>query len=669
MTTPTDVLFSGLTGSDFEFQFPFEYLDKADVRVFLNEAPVDPVVYEVDGNTVRWKGQPYPIGDLLSARFTDITKKEVDYVKTSALRTADLNRQNDQFIFALQELTNRGGSGGGGVIPGYPGGSTGPVIEDPTGEGPLIDFIDGMIAEYDVIIQAALANLEGQINAFDQAATTLSEDVAGWQALLDQYTAGFEGRINTVEIENDEIAALVSQVQTQTEETAATVRLLQLTTVEGQASLVTQLDSRVGDLESSLTDVLNVQGDLAQRIGSLESSDGVNASLIQTLQQTTADQALQISNQQTLVDGVTSQIGSLQLTTDTLASDLQTLSVSTGEFDNRVSTLETATDSVANRVSNVESSTGDISARVTTLEQTSASGNAVAIQQLQTDVDDLQNSVTNVQATTTSNASQISQLTSQGNNFSSRIGTLETTSNGLASSVSALNSRVGAAEADVTQIAQVAAAADGKASGIFGVTVNSNGNISGFKLSNNGTRSDFVIQSSTFRIERPGTSPKQIFSVNTSTGVVKMPGVEVDTLSANSIETENLVVGSVSETVSDSRSGVGIPSNQSWVRVHNFNFNKARGGFYRFDFSTDIQYNSGVEAGIEVKLEINGVYRTSFFFKPATYFKSTWTGSYVGLQSNGNCNVEVFVKASNTQGGISGMSVARSVAIIQDLKA
>jgi len=293
----------------------------------------------------------------------------------------------------------------------------------------------------------------------------------------------------------------------------------------------------------------------------------------------------------------------------------------------------------------------------------------VAIQQLQTDVDDLQNSVTNVQATTTDNATQISSLTSQGTNFSSRIGTLETTQSGLSSSVSALNTRVGEAEADITQIAQVAADADGKASAIIGFTLNANGHISGMRQSNDGARSDTVFTTSTFRIARPGFSSFVPFSVNTSTGVVSMYDVEVNSLAANSIETENLKVGSVSETVADTRGLIGVPSNQSWVRIHNFNFNKARGGYYRFNYSTDIQYNNGAEAGIEVRLRINGQDRRTFRHKPDTYFISTWNGAYSGLQGAGLCNVEVFVRASNTQGGISGMSVTSSLAIIEDLRA
>lgn len=667
LTTPTDVFYAGLSGSDHEFNFPFDYLDPENVRVFLNEALVSPEVYEVDGNTLRWKAQPYPIGDLLVSRFTPINNKEVEFF-SGALRTADLNRQNDQFIFALQEMQNRG-TDGTVTVPDVGNPGSGPVIDDPASEGPLVDYINDQIDAYNLQVQSALANLAGQINAFEQTSATLSTEVDGWQALLDNLSSSLDGRISTLEISSDDIAATISQLQTETDDAHALIRQLQLTTTEGQASLVTQLDSRVGDLESNFTSILNVQGQLSQSIQSLESSDGQHTSNIQTLLQTTASQTTRLNDQQTLVNGVQSQIGQLQITSDDLTSSLNTLVFNTGAVENRVSTLETANDTLANRVSNVESSNGDITARVTTLEQTSASGNALAIQQIQTDVDDLQNSVTIIQTTTADSATQISQLASQGTDFSSRIGTLETTTNGLSSSVSALNSRVGDAEADITQIAQTAASADGKASAIIGFTLDANGHISGMRQSNNGVRSDTVFTTTTFKLARPGLPSFVPFQVNTSTGKVSMYDVEVNKLAAESIKTENLEVGSVSATLADRRGVFPLPSNKAFTRLTNYGFHKRRTGTIRFDLVADVAYNNGVEAGVEFQLRIDGSIVKRFYFKPDTYFRSTYSSFIVTDMTAGLHQIELWASAGNTNGGVSGMSIPDVTSIITDLRA
>ena len=270
-------------------------------------------------------------------------------------------------------------SGGGN------GGGSGPIITDPGEEGPLIDYIDQQILEYQVIVDAALGLRDQRLDQFSTAVDGLDSLVESYGVQLDALSAGLTGRVNDLEIVTADTALTLSQIQTLAEGTQATVLSLQLTTAEGNTQLLNALNTRVDDVETSVTSILTTSGDQAAAILALEASDDTASSEIQSLQAVSASQATSLSNQQTSIDGINATIGSLQTTTADHASRLGVIEFANGDFTSRIVELEEADGEKATRLATLETASASSLSRITQLEETSAEGNAVIIQQLQTE--------------------------------------------------------------------------------------------------------------------------------------------------------------------------------------------------------------------------------------------------------------------------------------------
>ena len=89
-------------GSTVDFNITFEYLDKSDVNVLINETPNTDWTLST-ATKVTFTSAPEANDEILIFRFTDISSMDAVFAPGSAIRAKDLNQDFDQLRFALQE--------------------------------------------------------------------------------------------------------------------------------------------------------------------------------------------------------------------------------------------------------------------------------------------------------------------------------------------------------------------------------------------------------------------------------------------------------------------------------------------------------------------------------------------------------------------------------------
>lgn len=115
----------------------------------------------------------------------------------------------------------------------------------------------------------------------------------------------------------------------------------------------------------------------------------------------------------------------------------------------------------------------------------------------------------------------------------------------LASSVSVVSTTVGGMTASITSLAQ---SVNGVGA-LYGVSLDVNGFITGFKQNNNGTAGSFDILANTFRVAMPGGNPVTVFGVDADgvyiNGNVRISG---NLLVVGTVETEALPQNAISNS-------------------------------------------------------------------------------------------------------------------------
>ena len=103
-TKTTEEKFSG-TGSQTVFPFTIEYLATSDLRVFVNNAiQTETTHYSISGSNLTFVTAPSSgTGNVKISRSTKIDKARAVYAAGSSVRAVDLNANQDQTLFALQE--------------------------------------------------------------------------------------------------------------------------------------------------------------------------------------------------------------------------------------------------------------------------------------------------------------------------------------------------------------------------------------------------------------------------------------------------------------------------------------------------------------------------------------------------------------------------------------
>ena len=106
MTVTTEKFHDG-TGSAHTFDFPFQYLKTADVKVKVGGVlKSESTHYNVSNNNVVFTNGNYPVSGTDNVhiyRETDTSTAKAVYAAGSSIRSADLNNNQDQVLFSLQE--------------------------------------------------------------------------------------------------------------------------------------------------------------------------------------------------------------------------------------------------------------------------------------------------------------------------------------------------------------------------------------------------------------------------------------------------------------------------------------------------------------------------------------------------------------------------------------
>jgi len=106
-TKTTEEKFNG-TGSQTVFPFTIEYLLTSDLQVFVsNILQTETTHYSISGTNLTFVTAPASgTGNVRIARSTGIDKAQAIYATGSSVRAKDLNNNQDQFLFKLQEREN-----------------------------------------------------------------------------------------------------------------------------------------------------------------------------------------------------------------------------------------------------------------------------------------------------------------------------------------------------------------------------------------------------------------------------------------------------------------------------------------------------------------------------------------------------------------------------------
>ena len=176
-------------------------------------------------------------------------------------------------------------------------------------------------------------------------------------------------------------------------------------------------------------------------------------------------------------------------------------------FNSQISAQASATSAVVSSVSSLTATVGTNTAAITN-EQTARANADAAIA---TDITNLTATVTSGDST---NAAAITnEQTARANADSAN-----------ATAITNLTASVGSNTSAVAIAASAAATAQGAVNAKFGVTLDSNGFISGFESTNNGTVSTFKVAANTFEIRDPTLNTVPFLVSN---GVCKMQNVEI----------------------------------------------------------------------------------------------------------------------------------------------
>jgi hypothetical protein len=106
-TKTTEEKFNG-TGSQTVFPFTIEYLATSDLQVFVNNVlQTETTHYSISGSNLTFVTAPASgTANVKIARSTGIDKARAVYAAGSSVRAIDLNNNQDQFLFKLQEREN-----------------------------------------------------------------------------------------------------------------------------------------------------------------------------------------------------------------------------------------------------------------------------------------------------------------------------------------------------------------------------------------------------------------------------------------------------------------------------------------------------------------------------------------------------------------------------------
>jgi len=327
--------------------------------------------------------------------------------------------------------------------------------------------------------------------------------------------------------------------------------------IHGQAT--TSIEGGVTTIKQDIIDITNTTGAntaaISQEAITRTSADSALASLVTTLTATVATgdstNAASISNEATARANADSALA-------TTVSNL-TATVTSGDSTNAAAITSEQT-ARANADSALATDITSLTAAVTSGDSTNASAitseataRANADTALASDITSLTATVTNTNNTLS--AAVTSEATARANADTANASTINTVSASVtteantraAADTTEANARIAADNtitASVTTEASVRAAADNTLLAKYGVTLNSNGYVTGFSQNNNGTTGTFKILADKFTIIDPadsaGEAGTQVFDI--TGGNVTMDAAHIKDLSVSTLKIQNNAV-------------------------------------------------------------------------------------------------------------------------------
>jgi hypothetical protein len=421
--------------------------------------------------------------------------------------------------------------------------------------------------------------LENMLTNTNQNSTTTRTDLLDLTVVTTGISASLANAnasiVNEQTVRASADSALASDITTIT----ATVTQQGTDLVAAEAQIVSErtaratADSAIATDVTTLTATVNQQGtDIAATQASVTSestaranADSALASDVTTLTATVNQQGTAIAATQA---SVTSESTARANADSAIASDVTTLTATVNQQGTAIAATQASVTSEQTARANADSAiASDVSSLTATVNQqgsdiAAAQSSITSEQTARASADSaLATDITNLTATvnsglSTNSAAITAEQTARANADSANASSINTVSASVTSEANAraagdtaeANARIAADNAITASVAteaSVRAAADNTLLAKYGVTLNSNGYITGFSQNNNGTTGNFKILADRFTIIDPaaagsGLPGTQVFDI--TNGVVTMSAARIDNLTVGNI------VGVVNQT-------------------------------------------------------------------------------------------------------------------------
>jgi hypothetical protein len=576
---PTFVQYTG-DGSNATFTVPFPYIERAHVKVRLGGfLCTEGAHYDfTTGTAIRFRPQFVPVlNQPVTLRRETPAAALVTYQDGALLTQEDLNTATRQALYRIEEVQDRYEASLEAGLTRLNNGQVASVSE----------ALDALTQE---ILASSLAQdlLQriGDIDSLAQDLLARSEDILQNAANISANTSqigALQTQINNLAtILNDDIATQILNEQTQ-----------RISGDEALAQDISLLGAKSGDGTAFILNMNTVRVDsntaLGTRLSGIDTALSNNSALI--AQETTA-RVDAVSALSTSLSALTATVNTndaainARVATEetaradgdsALATSISTLSATVTTNNNtltaRIAAEETAradedsalATSISGLSATVTNNNNTLTARIATEETARADGDSAlssTITALSATVTNNNNTLTARIATeeaaradedsalSTSISALSATVTSNNNTLTARIATEETAradgDSSLASSITALTSTV---NGNTAQIATIQTVQNGIAAQYM-VKLDVNGHVSGFGLYNDGSSSQFIINSTKFAIIDPDAglnSPVVPFAV--SGGVVYMQNVVIGNALIDSLAVNKLTTGTLNASM------------------------------------------------------------------------------------------------------------------------
>lgn len=389
-----------------------------------------------------------------------------------------------------------------------------------------------------------------------EAAALDSVDVFNAQAKENRRIALVQQTIDTsVDEINGSIAMLRTDIISKYDAAAARITETQQTIANNQsaqASVNQTMQSQIAENASAIqtnaetittnqTAQASVNQTLQSQITANAGNIATNASAIQTNAQTiTNNQNTQASVNQSLQSQITTNAGNITANASAISRNAQTIATNQSTQANvntsMRSAIQTNAGNIATNTSNIADNAAAIATNTAAISQNAQTiaNNKAAQTNINTSMQSaIQTNAANITSNTTAIQTNAAAISQNAQTIASNQSTQASVNTTLQSRLSALDAPATATSpgglvtqhtATLTQQAQTLTSLDGTVSALYTLRTDVNGHISGFGLSNDGERSDFVILADRFIIAGPNGATTRVFTVDADSGAIVING-------------------------------------------------------------------------------------------------------------------------------------------------